>query len=148
MTVAELLVVDEEYWAAQPDVLSVRDLARILRRKEPTIWRWLQEGKIPAHRVAGSWIVFREVLQHRVENPDERYTVPLEFLQRFPEELTVPELATILGKTKQTAWRWLGAGYLPGVGTQLEGSWILYKHELVRLLESTSNQPPHETNPQ
>lgn len=134
------LVLDEEYWAQWPEVLSVGDLARITRKGTPTIWRWLPEGKIPAHRIAGSWIVYRDVFHQRLVEPDTWDLLPLALLDRFPEELSVAELSDLLGKTRQTVWRWLADGKLPGVGSLYEGNWLIYKHELVQLLKRTTNQ--------
>lgn len=139
----EDLVIDEAYWAEFPDVLSMADLARITRKKHPTIWRWLAEGQIPAHSVAGSWIVYREVLQHKLESPDVPYVLPVEFFKRFPEELSVADLATMLGKTQQTAWRWLADSKVPG--RKVANTWLVYKHEVTQFLIDASNQKSKST---
>lgn len=134
------IVIDEAYWETKPLVLGVPDLAQITRKGEPTIWRWLKEGKIPGHHIAGSWIVYREVFHHQINEPDANYPLPIDLLAKYPEELTVQELSELLGKTKQTIWRWLGNDRLPGVGSRYQGTWLVYKHELIKLLKETSNQ--------
>lgn len=133
-------VMDDEYWAAFPEVLSIADLARITRKTAPTVWRWLGDGKIPAHRISNAYVVYRETFRRKLEHPDEDAGLPDQFLASYPEEISVPQLAEILGKTTPTAYRWLAAGSLPG--HRYAGSWLIYKHEVVQLLARTSNQPP------
>lgn len=149
-------MVDEEYWASKPVVLGVADLAQITRKGEATIWSWLKHGRIISHNIAGSWITYREVFHHQVTEPDVDYPLPVELLGQYPEELTVAELAELLGKTKQTVWRWLRDDQLPGVAVRLEesgieykndtflakkkGSWVASKTGLVELLRESSNQ--------
>ena len=131
-------VMDDDYWAGFPEVLSIAELARITRKTEQTVWRWLADGKIPAHRIAGAWIVYRETFRRSLEHPTEAPGLPDQFLTRFPDELSVPELAEILGKTTPTAYRWLAAGSLPG--HRYANTWLVYKHEILQLLAQTTNQ--------
>lgn len=136
----------DAYWAQFPDVLSIDQLARILRKSSVTIWRWLPRGQIPAHKIGSMWIVYRDSLRHKIENPDAPYSLPVELLDRFDEELSASDLGQILGITKQTVYRGLNDKTLPG--HQYEGHWLIYKSEIVQLLEQTSNQlPDHGANP-
>lgn len=136
------LVMDDQYWTEFPEVLSIADLARITRKTDPTVWRWLAAGQIPAHRIANAWVVYRETFRHKLEHPDLDAPLPYGFLSTFPEELAVPELAEILGKTPATAYRWLADGSLPG--RRYGKSWLVYKHEIVQLLVTSFNQASGE----
>ena len=131
-------MIDDAYWAKFPDHLSISDLAKITRKSDQTVWRWLAQGVIPAHQVGRAWIVYREVFQHRLEEPDVPYLLPLELLERYGEELKIDEYAEILGKAKDTLYLWLADGTIPG--RRLGTRWLLYKHDVVQLLERTSNQ--------
>ncbi len=45
-----------------PDVLTLREVAEILRRSEDRTRTWLRKGEIHAVRVGGSWRVSKQVL--------------------------------------------------------------------------------------
>jgi excisionase family DNA binding protein len=141
MSILEVPLIDDAYWAKFPEVLSINDLATITRKSKATIWRWLATGIIPAHQLGGkdgSYIVYRDVLQHRLEEPDVPYPLPTELLAQFGEELTPSEVATLLGRKRDTVYLWFADGLVPG--HRLGGSWLAYKREIVEMLERTSNQ--------
>ena len=135
-------MIDDAYWAKFPEVLSIDDLATITRKSKATIWRWLATGVIPAHQIGdrpnGSYVVYRDVFQHRLEEPELPYPLPAELLARFGEELTPAEVATLLGRHLDTVYAWFANGLVPG--HRLGGSWLAYKREIVEMLERTSNQ--------
>lgn len=129
---------DDEYWSSKPDVLSPRQAAKIVKKADITVWRWLGDGIIPGHQIGGAWLIFKEELRICLtEGPEKTPLVPVEFLSRFSDELTPAELAQLIGKTKQTTYKWLADGTLPG--RQLHGHWIVFKSEVRALLEETSN---------
>jgi excisionase family DNA binding protein len=134
-------LMDDSYWSTFPDVLTFDQLERILGKVRVTVWRWLQNGTLPAHQVAGAWIVYKEEVRAKIARPDSRPTLPAQFLAGFPDELTAAQLGEVLGKSKQTVYKWLNQEELPG--HQLGGAWILYKSEIRDLLLSTSNQTPN-----
>lgn len=132
-------MIDDEYWAQFPQVLSIADLSRITRKSEQTVWRWLGRGTIPAYKIAKAWVVYREIFQHRLEEPDIPYPLPVDLLATYRDELTVSELSELLGKVENTTYAWIAAGDLPA--HRLGGSLVVYKHEIVQLFLRTSNQP-------
>jgi predicted DNA-binding transcriptional regulator AlpA len=136
---------DEDYWAALPDPLPVRDLATIFKIHEATVLRRLQDGTIPGHHIGGSWIVFKSEVRAwlitRRNTPIDLVLDP-DPLVDLPDELGMPELVTFFGKTKQTIRAWLRAGTIPGYF--LNGRWTAYKAELRDTLDDTSNQETTE----
>ena len=139
MEQSELQLMDDAYWAPLPDVLSIAQVAKILRKGDVTVWRWLAAGKIPGHLLRDrAWVIYKEEVRLKIENPDRHPVLPEGFLSGYPDELSPVELAEIIGKTKQTVYKWLGTGDLPG--HYLDGNWLLYKSETTALLQRTSNQ--------
>lgn len=51
----------------QNELLTVREVAGYLRVSRVTIWRWCQEGLIPASRLGRSWRVHRQDLSDFLE---------------------------------------------------------------------------------
>lgn len=131
-------MIDDAYWAKFPELLSISDLVKITRKSDQTVWRWLANGVIPAHRVGGAWIVYRDVFQHRLEEPDVPYPLPVEWLATFDDELNIDDVMRLFGKSRKTAYTWLTDGEVPA--HRMGGSWLIYKHEIEQLLERTSNQ--------
>jgi excisionase family DNA binding protein len=44
----------------QNEVLTVREVASYLRVNRVTVWRWCQQGVIPATRVGRTWRIHRD----------------------------------------------------------------------------------------
>lgn len=40
--------------------LNVQDLSKFLGKSKRTIQDWSQKGKIPAHKIGGDWIFYKE----------------------------------------------------------------------------------------
>lgn len=139
-----LAMPDEKYWLRFPQVLSVTEVAEITRVSTVTVWRLLNSGKIPAHRIADAWIIYREEIQAWADNGSEPLQVhsPTKFLDEYPEELSIEDLTALLGKTQQTVYRWLAAGSLDPTGWRVGRKWLLHKSSFTVLLENTSNQRP------
>jgi excisionase family DNA binding protein len=130
---------DDEYWSSKPDVLTPRDTAKIVKKSEVTVWRWLKEGDIPAHQIGGAWLIYKEELRTCLDvGLENTPLVPTALLAQFADEMSAADLAILIGKTKQTAYNWLAEGILPG--RQIRGQWVIFKSEVVALLEATSNR--------
>jgi hypothetical protein len=138
MAVLECVLIDDAFWAELPEVLHTKHLTQITRRGAQTVFIWLARGILPGHRIAGSWIVYKEVFQHRLESPNEPYTLPVELLARYGEDLSIADQALLIGRSKKTVYLWLRLGHLPA--RRLGPSWLIYKTPFVELLEATSNQ--------
>ncbi len=46
----------------QPDLLTVREVADYLRVSRVTVWRWCQQGVVPAVRIGRTWRIRRDAL--------------------------------------------------------------------------------------
>lgn len=131
---------DDNYWSSFSHVLSLNDLTEVTGKGSVTIWRWLNRGILPGHQIAGSWIVYREEIRAKLLDADSAPLIPSIFLSTFPDRLDVPQLATLLGKTEQTAYNWLAANEVKG--HKVSSAWLVYKSEFEELLLKTSNQAP------
>lgn len=62
-----------------------------------------------------------------------------DFLEGRPETLSVPEVAEILGLSKQSLYTWLRDGVIPGykIGT----TWFILRDELKETMRQGSNRP-------
>ena len=58
----------------QNELLTVKEVAIHLRLSRVTVWRWCQQGVIPAVRVGRNWRIRRDDLLHlsqpQYSNPD------------------------------------------------------------------------------
>jgi excisionase family DNA binding protein len=52
--------IEKEVW--QNELLTVKEVAKYLRVGRVTIWRWCQQGQIPASRVGRNWRIHRDDL--------------------------------------------------------------------------------------
>ena len=51
---------EEEIW--HNELLTVREVAAYLRVSRVTVWRWCQQGVIPAFRIGRNWRIRRDDL--------------------------------------------------------------------------------------
>ena len=65
-----------------------------------------------------------------------------ELFDGYPEHLTVPQLADVLGVKRTTAYRWLQTGIVPGY--KMGGHWVILRDEVRDMLASGRNAPPDE----
>lgn len=56
----------DDLFADYPEHLTVPDVAHILGIQRSTVYKWLNEGTIPAYKVSSSWVILREELKERV----------------------------------------------------------------------------------
>ena len=49
------------------ELLTVREAADYLRVSQATLWRWCQEGRVPALKIGHEWRVVSPALQRLVE---------------------------------------------------------------------------------
>lgn len=136
-------LMDDAFWAALEDPLTVRELARMLRKSEGTILLHLQDGTIPGHFIGRSWIVFKGEVRAWLltrRNTPTGEQVDADPFQDWPEEFRMDELTRFFGKTSQTIRRWLEHGEIPGY--RINGRWVAYKAELREALTASLNQRP------
>ena len=50
-----------------PEVLTVPEVAELLRMTKPGTYKWLRDGVIPGYKVEGSWFIFRDELKARLQ---------------------------------------------------------------------------------
>jgi excisionase family DNA binding protein len=53
------------------ELLTVREVAVYLRVSRATVWRWCQQGNIPAFRVGRNWRIRRDELLALGDVPEE-----------------------------------------------------------------------------
>jgi excisionase family DNA binding protein len=63
-----------------------------------------------------------------------------ELFDRYPEHLTVPQLADVLGVRPSTAYKWLQAGVVPAY--KVAGAWVILRDEVRDWLAAGRNLPP------
>lgn len=63
---------------------------------------------------------------------DERFA-------ELPENLTIEQLAEVLGVKRATAYQWLNRGVVPGY--KLGGTWVIYRDEVRDHLKKSRNIP-------
>lgn len=140
-TLLDVPLMDDDYWAQLPNPLTLQSIAHIVRMSETTVLRRLQDGTIPGHFIGRSWIIFqgefRAWLASRRNTPSPEPIVD-DPLADCEDQLGMPELMELFGKTKQTIRKWLVDGQIPGY--QISGRWTVRKSELRETLASTSNQ--------
>lgn len=142
MDISDFAMIEESYWAEFEPVLGISELARIFRKTNVTIWKWLNEAKIPGHNIGGKWIVYLEDVRSTIEGDGSPYQgLPDELLSQYGTELSVEDLRTLTGLSRNTVYRRLADGTLPA--HQIAGAWLIYKNEFVELLRRTSNQHPN-----
>lgn len=52
----------------QNELLTVKEVATYLRVSRVTVWRWCQQGTLPASRLGHNWRIRREDLLRLLEN--------------------------------------------------------------------------------
>lgn len=74
-----------------------------------------------------------------------------DLFDQFPKHLTVEQLAQVLGVTKNTAYKWLQAGYVPaykvGGGPGGRPAWVILRDEVKDHLLARRNRPGEEEAP-
>ncbi|MCD5348430.1 helix-turn-helix domain-containing protein [Agromyces sp. S2-1-8] len=137
---------DDDYWARFPEALTTADVARILRVGEKTALRRLSDGTVPGYRLSDrSWVIFRDELRSMLEavsNWGNGTPVDVDVLADYPDELGYRELMRLLGKSKPTIYAWLDDATIPG--HQVNGLWVVYRHELRAALDAKRNKPRAE----
>lgn len=54
-------------FAHYPEVLTVAEVAELLRMTKPGTYKWLKDGIIPGYKIEGSWFVFRDELKSTLQ---------------------------------------------------------------------------------
>lgn len=136
------MTADDPYWDLYPETLTVAEMQSILHISRPTAFSRLQNGVIPAHFIAGSWIVFKSEFRSWLEstsNQNPPREIPEDHvLAGYPDDLTYQDLMNLFRKSKETIYRWLHSGEIPAY--HVTGQWLVRKVHVLRRLEETSNQ--------
>jgi excisionase family DNA binding protein len=53
----------DDLFATYPVVMSVSQVAEVLGRPKPTIYKWLGDGTIPGSKVGESWVIYRDEIK-------------------------------------------------------------------------------------
>ena len=68
-----------------------------------------------------------------------------ELFARYPERLSVSELADVLGVRPSTAYKWLQTGVVPGY--KVGGAWVILRDEVRDLVAAGRNLPTEPSPP-
>jgi len=68
-----------------------------------------------------------------------------ELFARYPEHLSVPQLADVLGIRPSTAYKWLQTGVIPAY--KVGGAWVILRDEVRDLVASGRNLPADPSPP-
>ena len=52
----------EDLFADEPRMLSVGRVAEVLGLSPKGVYKWIEEGSLPAYKVSGRWFIVREEL--------------------------------------------------------------------------------------
>ena len=64
-----LVGVLDERFAELPENLTIEQLAEVLGVKRATAYQWLNRGVVPAYKLGGTWIIYRdEVREHLIKS--------------------------------------------------------------------------------
>lgn len=131
--------------ADYPQRMSVEQVADILRVTPNTAYRWAREGRLPAYRVGGAWIVIKEELINHLDSrraragdasPAQPIPGALEALfDDYGTWLTVPEVAASLRVSEHGVYKWLREAVLPGY--QIGRAWRVLRSELIATVRSS-----------
>ena len=108
---SSVVVLPTDYWSAWPARLTATEAADILRIKSMnTLYDWLAEGRIPAHKIGGAWVIFRDPLREALEHARPGMVYPEAYWAEFPEFMNAKELAEFIGLSYTATIRILKAG--------------------------------------
>jgi excisionase family DNA binding protein len=80
-----LVGVLEERFAELPENLTIEQLAEVLGVKRATAYQWLNRGVVPAYKLGGTWIIYRdEVREHLIKS--RNIQAPTEASDEAPDD--------------------------------------------------------------
>lgn len=139
----------EAFWWSRPALMSVAEVAPLLRRTEATVAALASKHEIGAYKVAGRWLIARIDLRgfaasdaraaksdlSLVLDPAPEFTGDVGgALAHLPEPLPRHAVAKILR---------IGDGKLPELGISVDPRGRVDRATLVKVLQSASNFGPH-----
>ncbi len=57
----------DDLFASHPEILTVAEVADLLRMSRPGTYKWIREGVIPAYQLHGSWFIPRDQLKAKLQ---------------------------------------------------------------------------------
>lgn len=61
-----------ELFADEPRMLSVTRVADVLGMTKGGVYKWIEEGSLPAYKVSGRWFIVRDELVETLEEGSNR----------------------------------------------------------------------------
>lgn len=58
----------DEVFAPYPAVLSVEQVAELLNTSSRSVYRALEESRLPGHKPMGRWLIYRDQLRKHLED--------------------------------------------------------------------------------
>lgn len=65
-----------EQKAVRDEIMTVQEVADYLRISRTTVWRWCNEGRLPAFRIGREWRIKREALEETIAQSGAEYRCP------------------------------------------------------------------------
>lgn len=128
-------------------LLTSRDLQKIFGVGEKPVYRFLDEGMVPAYRLGRRWFILRDQLRDAIAagrmGSGADLSVALghqrldEFLAEQPMTIGIPEAAQLLGVQASTVRAWVADGDLPA--TQIGRRWMILTESLRAALVDGAN---------
>lgn len=134
----------DDVFARYPEHLTADQLAEALDRGRSTIYAWLRSGQLPSYRRGGIWIIYRDEVLAWVKGGRKcpAATMIDDVFGRYPEHLSVQEVAEAVGVSPTTIYRWLQDGTIPGFQQVGSGNWTIYRDEVLSWMKD-GRTPPH-----
>lgn len=130
----------DDFWGAWPERLTAAEAAEILRiRHKDTMYEHLRSGRVPAHRIGGAWVIFRDPLRSALKRSALEMIYPDEYWDQFPDPMNARELAEFIGLSYSATIRLLADGDPPSmrVGRQK----LVSKADAVDFMIRHANRP-------
>ena len=62
-----------EQKAVNDEIMTVQEVADYLRISRTTVWRWCNEGRLPAFRIGREWRIKRDALEKTIAQSRAEY---------------------------------------------------------------------------
>ncbi len=125
----------DEVFAPYPEHLTAHQVAEALGVGSSTVYAWLRTGRLPSYRVGGMWIIFRDEVLVWVKGGRKctEFSVIDDVLGRYPDRMSVQNVAEALGIAPNTVYRFLADKTLPAF--RRAGTWLILRDDLLEWMK-------------
>jgi excisionase/xis, DNA-binding len=65
------------FFAQAPALMTVEEVAKLMRVNKTAVYDWVDKGQVPAYKVGGSWRVLRDELKNTVRRSSNKNGIDL-----------------------------------------------------------------------